>query len=121
MESAGTWRHPVIRPALTPPVMQCSEVAVNLSLPPHGLQFPWCQLPVHGQHHRCQQELSDTGDKECLKAGKVGGLEGFLQKKGGKLFLSAWHALRPTDALQGSKVLVVDLSFRALTHTRERY
>ena len=110
MESAGTLRHPVIRSALTSPVIQCSEVTVNLSLPLHGLQFPWCQLPV-------ASTTGVSGSKAC----KVGDLEGFLQKKGGKLFLSASHALRLTDALQGSKFLVVDLSFRALTHTRKRY
>jgi len=55
------------------------------------------------------------------KGRQVGDLEGCVQKKRGKLFLSALHELRLTGALQGSKFLVVDLSFRALTHTRKRY
>lgn len=95
MKSAGTLRHPVKRSAPIPPVMQCSGVSVILPLPLHGLQFPWCQFPVHGQH-QCQWLSSDKDfDKvlikvECLKAGKVGDLGEFLQK-GRKLFLSASH------------------------------
>lgn len=38
-----------------------------------------------------------------------------------KLFHSPLHALRLTDALKSSKFLVVDLSSRAVTHTRKHY